>query len=201
MVVGALFALQIGLIALFGARTNIPGAPPARATRFRATRAEMSQLQLMYMFFVSDPAAFPLPGKHGFSGRAWMNRPPTQYQSTNQLEAPLWLALNTSRLGAGSNFLGETEASAPLAIARMQPPQVEPLPVFLSPQIVPTQSVFRIEGELRSRFVGPPPVLRAWPGPEHKITDEHSGPNRGQSNGRHSHGAIAEPLRFARRGC
>jgi hypothetical protein len=103
MVVTALFALQVGLIALFGARTTAPEAAPVGLTRFRATRAELSQRQLMYMFFVSDPAVFPLPGKHGFSGRAWINQPSAQYQSSNQLEAPLSLALNASRLGAGSH--------------------------------------------------------------------------------------------------
>lgn len=169
MIVAALFVLQIGLIALFGARTIAPEAAPVRLTRFRATRAELSQEQLMYMFFVSDPAAFPLPGKHGFSGRAWLNQPPAQYQSSNQLEAPLLLSLNTSRLGAGSNFLSDTETTAPLEIARTELPQVEPLPVFLSPQIVPTQSVFRIEGELKNRLVGPPPALPAWPSASTKL--------------------------------
>jgi hypothetical protein len=46
---------------------------------------------------------------------------------------------------------------------------VEALPVFLSPQIVPTQSVFRIEGELKSRLVGPLPALRAWPSSSTKL--------------------------------
>ena len=169
MVVAALFALQIGLIALFGARTTAQYPAPVVLTRFRATRAELSQEQLMYMFFVSDPAAFPLPGRHGFSGRAWLNQPPAQYQSSNQLEAPLLLSLNTSRLGAGSNFLSDAETAVPFAIAQMQLPQVEPLPVFLSPQIVPTQSVFRIEGELKGRFAGPPPALRAWPSASTKL--------------------------------
>ncbi|HEY3853975.1 MAG TPA: hypothetical protein VGO67_06250 [Verrucomicrobiae bacterium] len=163
MVVAALFALQVGLIALFGARTTEPTAAPVPVTRFRATRAEMSQQQLMYMFFVSDPTVFPLPGKHGFSGRAWMNQPPEQYQSSNLLESPILLALDTSKLGAGSNFLNDTKTAAPLAIAQMQYPQVEALPVFLSPQIMPTQTVFRIEGELKNRLIGPLPPLRAWP--------------------------------------
>ena len=167
MVVAALFALQIGLIALFGARTTTPEAVPAAGTRFRATRAELSQRQLMYMFFVSDPAVFPVPGRHGFSGRAWLNQPTAQYQSSNQLEPPLTLALNTSRLGVGSNFL--SESAAPLAIARMQFPQVEALPVFLSPQIVRTQSVFRIEGKLKSRLAGPLPALRSWPSASTKL--------------------------------
>ena len=123
----------------------------------------------MRMFFVSDPSVFPLPSRHGFSGRAWMIQPPAQYQATNQIDDPVWLALDSSRLGAGSALLNETEEAPPLKFSARQNPQLEPLPVFLSPQIVPTQSVFRIEGDLASRSPGPPPRFTAWPSPSTKL--------------------------------
>jgi hypothetical protein len=169
MIVAALFALQIGLIALFGARVSASLPAPSLPTRFRAIRSVMSQEELMRFFFVSDPAVFPLPSGHGFSGRAWMNQPPAQYQAAQQLDAPLWLALDSSKLGAGSALLSETEGPAPLKFSARQNPRLEPLPVFLSPQIVPTQSVFRIEGELAKRFLGPAPLLHAWPSPSTKL--------------------------------
>jgi TonB family protein len=51
----------------------------------------------------------------------------------------------------------------------MEIPQPEPLPVFLSPMIVPTQSVFHIEGEMAKRLIGPAPTLRAWPSLDRKL--------------------------------
>jgi hypothetical protein len=51
----------------------------------------------------------------------------------------------------------------------MQFPQVEALPVFLSPQIVPTQSVFRIEGALKGQLVSPLPALKPWPSASTKL--------------------------------
>jgi hypothetical protein len=98
-----------------------------------------------------------------------MDQPPAQYQSTNRLEAPLWLALDASRLGTGSSFLDSGDGTSPLTLSRMQIPQLEPLPVFLSPETIPTQSVFRIEGALAQRLLGPAPALHAWPGAGSKL--------------------------------
>jgi hypothetical protein len=168
--VGSLFVLQAGLIALFGARgTDRPAAAPSAPTQFRAVGSLMSEEQLRRLFFASDPAVFPLPGPHGFSGRAWMNKPPAEYQSTNQLEAPRWLALDAARLGTGSIVLDSAEGATPLTLTRLEIPQLEPMPVFLSPVIVPTQSVFRIEGELADRLLGPAPELHAWASTTRKL--------------------------------
>ncbi len=168
-VVGSLFALQVGLIALFGARALKPLAVPPPSTQFRALGALMSQEQLMRLFFASDPAVFPLPSRHGFSGRAWMDEPPAQYQSTNQLEAPLWLALDAARLGTGEAALTNASGITPLTLAQLDTPRLEPMPVFLSPEIIRTQSVLRIEGELAERLAGPGPALHAWPSTSRKL--------------------------------
>ena len=168
-VAGSLFVLQVGLIALFGARSAKPMAATPSATQFRAVGALMSEGQLRRMFFASDPAVFPLPSRHGFSGRAWMNQPPAQYQSTNQLEAPHWLPLDAARLGTASAILNDAEETAPLTLAQVEIRQLEPLPVFLSPQIIPTQSAFRVEGELAQRLLAPAPELHAWPSANTKL--------------------------------
>jgi TonB family protein len=167
-VVGSLFFLQAGLIALFGARGAKPGTERKASTQFRAV-GELSQEQLRRLFFASDPAVFVLPSAHGFSGRAWMDQPPAHYQSTNQVEAPRWLALDASRLGTGPALLEDSDATAPLLPARLEIPQLEPLPVFLSPVNIPTQSVFRIDGDLAKRLIGPAPALHAWPSPDNKL--------------------------------
>jgi hypothetical protein len=168
-VVGILFVLQAGLIVLFGARAAKPAAAPPPSTQFRAV-GTLSEEQLRRLFFASDPAVFPLPSPHGFSGRAWMDRSPAQYQSTSQLEAPLLLALDAARLGAGSAILNNADGTTtPLTLARLEIPQLEPLPVFLSPEIIPTQSVFRIEGEVGERLLGPAPALHPWPSTTRKL--------------------------------
>ena len=92
-----------------------------------------------------------------------MNQAPPQYQATNQLEAPLSLALDASRLASGVAFGADGDEPTLSMIAGLHVRQVEPLPVFLSPEIVPTQSVFRIEGELAQRLTAPAPKLGAWP--------------------------------------
>ena len=163
-VVASLFILQAGLIVLFGSRAVRNAGATAPSTQFRALAAPMSEEELRQIFFASDPAVFAWPSAHGFSGRAWMDQPPAEFQSTNQLEAPLWLTLDKARPGPGIGPLNPANASAPLALARLDLPQLEPLPVFLPPEIIPTQSVFRIEGEVGGRLLGAAPALREWPG-------------------------------------
>ena len=46
-----------------------------------------------------------------------MDQPPVEFQSTNQIEAPLWLALDTARLGTGFAKLNRADATEPQALA------------------------------------------------------------------------------------
>ncbi len=167
-VMGGFFALQVGLIALFGARMMKPVAAAPPSTRFQ-TVGLLTHEQLRSLFFASDPTVFPLPSPHGFSGRAWMDQPPAQFHPSNELKAPLWLALDATRLGTSSAILNDTDENMPLKLAPVQIRQLEPLPVFLSPQIVPTQSVFRIEGGLAQRLASPAPTLQTWPSATRKL--------------------------------
>src|SRR5208282_3946113 len=95
------------------------------------------------------------------SGRAWLDQRPPAFQSQVQLEPPSWLGLDTAPLG--TNFpapsLGFPAISPDLAEPQIL--RVEPPPVFLPPVIVPTQSVFRLEGELAGSLLGLPPQLGA----------------------------------------
>jgi hypothetical protein len=165
-VAGVLFALQAGLILLFGERSRPLPPPPAPSTRFGALGAPVDGPELLRLFFVSDPAVFPLPNPQGFSGRAWLNQRPPAYQSEGQLEPPCWLSLDTT--GLGTNFPAPPmgDAAIPPELAQQQILRTEPLPVFLAPEIVSTQSVFRLEGELEGSLLGLPLQLRAWPSPQ-----------------------------------
>jgi len=161
-VAGVLFALQAGLILLFGDRSLPSSPPPAPSTRFHALGRSVGEQDLLRLFFVSDPAAFPLPNAQGFSGRAWLNQLPPTYQSEVQLEPPSWLPLDTTRLG--TNFPAPLFQWANISpdLAQQQALRPEPLPVFLAPEIVPAQSLFRLQGELEGSLLGPPLQLRSW---------------------------------------
>jgi hypothetical protein len=183
--VGVLFILQAGLIFLLGDRSRPMPPLSAPSIHFRALGASVSEDQLLRQFFVGDPAVFPLPNPHGFSGRGWLNGRPLAHQDEIQLEPPIWLDLDTARLGTnfpvlpssysgfvlslvaglGINFPVLPSGSEPIlpVLAEKQSRREEPLPVFLTPEIMPKQSVFRLEGGLGHRLLGARPALRAWP--------------------------------------
>jgi hypothetical protein len=164
--VGVLLVLQAGLLFLFGdrSRPQPPRGPPA--VRFRVLGASVNEDQLLRQYFVGDPAVFPLPNRHGFSGRGWMDQRPVEFQSEKQLESPIWLTNDTARLG--TNFPVLASASEPILsdLVGQQSRYEEPLPLFLGPEMIATQSVFRLELSLSNRLRGTAPVLRSWASPQ-----------------------------------
>jgi hypothetical protein len=161
--VGVLFVLQIGLLFLFGSRSGPQPQLSSPSVRFRSLGASVTEDQLMRQFFVGDPAVFPLPNRHGFSGRGWLNRLPPKYQSEIQLQPPDWLALDTARLGTNFPALPSgSEAILPGLAERLTRAE-EPLPAFLAPENIATQSFFRLDAGLSDRLLGAAPVLGTWP--------------------------------------
>jgi len=164
--VGVLFVLQIGLLFLFGSRSGPQPRLSSRSIQFRSLGASVSEDELMRQFFVGDPAVFPLPNRHGFSGRGWLNRQPPKYQSEIQLQPPDWLPLDTVRLGTNFPALSSgSEAILPGLGERLTQAE-EPLPAFLAPENIATQSIFRLDGDLSDRLLGAAPVLGTWPNPQ-----------------------------------
>jgi hypothetical protein len=183
--VGVLFVFQAGLIFLFGDRSGPLSPLSAPSVRFRALGASLSEDQLLRRFFVGDPAVFPLPNPHGFSGRGWLNQRPLAHTNEIQLEPPIWLDFYPARLGTnvlalpssysgfvlglvdhlGTDFPVLPSGSEPIlaSLVEQRSRREEPLPVFLPPEIMPTQSVFRLDGGLGDRLLGAGPALRAWP--------------------------------------
>jgi TonB family protein len=163
-VAGGLFVLQAVLLLVFADRASHADSPAPLRTHFLALGSPVREDQLLNAFFVGDPSVFAWPGVHGFSGRAWLSQRPTPYRPSNRLEAPAWLALDLSRLGSTSPA-GTVRAAAPLFLdlAGQMAPPLEPLPVFLPPAVVQTQSVFRLQGDVRQRWTGPPPLLPPQP--------------------------------------
>jgi hypothetical protein len=183
-VVGVLFVLQVGLILLFGDHSRMLPPLSAPSVRFRALGASVGEDQLVRQFFVGDPAVFPLANAHGFSGQGWLEDHPLSYKDTIQLEPKIWLNLDTARLGTdfplvpssvsrfvsglvarlGTNFPDLPSSSEPTlsGLAEQRTQHEEPLPVFLMPEIIPTQSLFRLGGGLNDRLLGGTPKLRSW---------------------------------------
>ncbi|MGA2748800.1 MAG: energy transducer TonB [Verrucomicrobiota bacterium] len=162
-VVGVLFVLQVGLIMLFGGRKPPSLQATAPSIRFRALSGPVTEQELLRLFFAGDPAVFPGPGPHGFSSRAWMDQRPEQYQPSNPLEPPSWLALNPARLATNFIALPAGSEPFPLGLAEQRTAQVEPLPAFLPPERIRAGSEFHIEGALGERLLSQPPLLTAWP--------------------------------------
>ena len=162
-VMGALFVLQAGLIFLFGehSRPQPPWSAPPVA--FRALEASFNEDQLLQRFFVGDPAVFSLPNRHGFSGRGWLNQRSLKYQPENQLEPPKWLSLDTALLGTNFPVPRASSEPIPMGLTEQQARHEEPPPDLLAPEIIPTNSVFRLEGGLSGRLLGAGPSLRAQP--------------------------------------
>jgi hypothetical protein len=162
-VVGALFVLQAGLLFLFGDHSRRQPQSSRTSVHFRALGASVGENELLRQYFVGDPAVFPLPNSHGFSGRGWMGQRPLEYQFENQLEAPIWLTNDTARLGIDFPVLPSDSEAIVAGLTEQQDRQDEPLPPFLAPEMIQTQSVFRLEGGLRDRLLGAALVLTTWP--------------------------------------
>jgi hypothetical protein len=162
-VAAILFVLQAALIILFGSKEIRSARATTFSTQFRALPGSINEEELLRLFFATDPAVFSWPTSHGFSGRAWMDAPPVEFQSASQLEPPRWLPLDTMSLGSGFIAANRALFATPFSVARLNVPGIEPLPVFLPVENVSTQSVFQIDGPLNARLLDAPLALRSWP--------------------------------------
>jgi TonB family protein len=152
----AFFALQVALLMFFAEHPGSGKVPPPLATHFFALETPLREEQLLSMFFVGDPSTFARPGRHGFSSEAWLSQSPPEYHPSNRLEAPMWLSLDVSTLGHVSvPDLGRALEPLFLDLSGQEASALEPLPVFLPSPFVPTQSVLRLQGNLRLRLANP----------------------------------------------
>jgi hypothetical protein len=179
LTVCVLVVVQVGLIFIFSDRTHTTPRATAPALQFHALGGSVSEDQLLGQFFVGDPAVFPLPNPRGFSGRGWMDHPPLTYQSEMPLETPIWLNIAPGQSNHPASisklvsaFVSDLGTNVPVAPSSARPAFAstaeqhkqpdEPLPTFLTPRIAPTQSIFRIQGELAGRLLEKP-ALPSWP--------------------------------------
>jgi TonB family protein len=162
-VVGVLCIVQAGLILLLAGREHRPFRMAPAPGHFRLLGRPLTADQLSKTFFAIDPTVFPLPSLHGFSERAWLRLPARQFEAPGETEAPAWLTLDPARLGTDFPPLNRAKSALPFGLTDQRGPELEPWPVFLTPEPVRTQSLFELQGELAGRQLNAPAGMRAWP--------------------------------------
>ncbi|MDB6058039.1 MAG: hypothetical protein JWO95_1883 [Verrucomicrobiales bacterium] len=127
----------------------------------RTVPGTLSEERLSQTFFTSDPLLFPLASQHGFSGLGWMTVNRTAYQFPEEIEPPNWLTLRNENLGRV--VPAQPKPELPFQVGQQSTPQTEALPVFVSAVVPRTNSLVRVEGDLRDRAVGLPIKMPARP--------------------------------------
>lgn len=127
----------------------------------RTIPGTLTEERLSQTFFTSDPLLFPLASQHGYSGAGWMtvNRP--AYEFPEEIEPPHWLALHSDDLGRVSPAKPKPEL--PFQLGQQSTPQTEALPVFVTTVVARTNSLVRVDANLRDRAIGIPMKLPARP--------------------------------------
>ncbi len=159
-VAGVLCVVQAGLILLFAGREHRLSRMAPAPGHFHLLGTPLTAGQLTRTFFAIDPTVFPLPNRHGFSERAWL-RLPARREAPSEPEPPAWLTLDAARLGTNFPLLNRAKSALPFGLADQRGPELEPWPVFLTPEPVRTQSLFEIQGELAGRQINAPAELPA----------------------------------------
>jgi hypothetical protein len=157
----AFFVLQMGFVYLVADRSAARPYLKKPHLIARTLPGVLTEDRVSQSFFTSDPLLFPLASQHGFSGSGWMsiNRP--SYDLPNEIEPPQWLVLRTQSLGRVAP--SEPKADLPFELGQQSTPQIEALPVFVPPVLAQTNSIVRVDGELRKRAIGLPSILPPLP--------------------------------------
>lgn len=127
----------------------------------RTVPGTLTEERLSQTFFTSDPLLFPLASQHGYSGEGWMTVNRFTYEFPEEIEPPHWLALRSENLGRVAPAVPKAEL--PFQLGQETTPQIEALPVFVTSVVPHTNSVVRVDANLRDRAIGLPMKLPARP--------------------------------------
>lgn len=156
LLIGLIFAGQLGFIFWLSDRGPHVPRPPAAAPRLRlAGNAPTAWLAL------NDPTLFALPHWEGFSGPAWLNLPSLETPSPDWTEPPRWLALPLAELGATfERFIQTNRPDSQPLLGRPAPGLTVPEPV--PPVPASEHSSYRLEGPLAQRRLSTALDLPSW---------------------------------------
>lgn len=112
---------------------------------------------------LTDPTLFAWANPHGFSGRAWLDIPPLEYQPFAWTEPPRFLEPEAGRLGGIFLRVVGQNGTVTFQIAAKPEPQIELPAVEELPVPLPTQSTVSVGGGLVGRRLLSKFDLPAWP--------------------------------------
>jgi hypothetical protein len=161
-----MFAFQIGAILLLSERRPLPVSPATFRTAVLLAADPWSIEQLTQLLTLSDPAAFALPGPHGFSREGWLAFSRPEFRLTDWTEPPQWLKPEASELGAGLHQFILSNTMPPLLIADKPLPRVSRDELSAGAVPTPTTSELQVEGELAAWALINRVELPSWPSAE-----------------------------------
>jgi hypothetical protein len=157
-----IFLAQVALIYFLGNRGESPAAVSISKASVQLFTQPITETQFSETFLADDPTLFAAANLHGFSGEAWLKIPRRNYDLSEQIEAPFWLALNPQQLGNSLAQFVRTNALAPVPIVESAAPKVFASPILDLSENAKTNSQFHIEGDLVSRRLIEWPELKPW---------------------------------------
>lgn len=162
LLIGACLAVQLGLIFLAGS------PHPAHQSRPRADFVVQffpstgTAGRIAQNLAASDPTVFVMPGRYGFSREAWLSVRDLDYEVMENKDSPIWLNPKEEDLGLVFKTAGGPTTNASLLLIEKQSAQPASRELLVVQEVVSTQSVLRITGNLQSRTVETPPALPSW---------------------------------------
>jgi hypothetical protein len=157
LVIGLVLVLQAAPVFwLADRKPNLPRAPKAGPVTYLTGRPEAWAL-------ADNPTLFALASRHGFSSGVWLKIPPPESPAMEWSEPPRFLELQTGQLAATFKQFTQTNVLRSLEIADLPEPRVDIVNLVATSNLMPTQSVLRIEGALARRPLLAPLTLSPWP--------------------------------------
>jgi TonB family protein len=150
------FAGQAALIFWLGERGPVAPHPPVQAPLVHVAGPALDAL-----LAIDDPTLFARPHRRGFSAPAWLDAVLVPPRPPDWSEAPAWLALPASQLGASPDRLANANPlGAPRLLPGFEPEVAIPEPIL--PALLPAQSGLRLRDELAGRALLTPLDLPLW---------------------------------------
>ncbi len=155
-----IFAAQVGLIFWLGDSAPIKPSPALPAPQIRVAHGAVEELLAF-----EDPTLFALPHRYGFSGLAWLGDPSPPTNFFTWTEGPRWLPPVVPQPGAVFGRGSQTsDWNAARIFDRAEMRDAEINTAELAGRT--TQSILRVEGDLKGRRLLTPMVLTPQPGTE-----------------------------------
>lgn len=164
--VAGVVVLQAALIYFLAQPEQRPPERPLFRTSIQLAADDDAIRSIASLPGLDDPTLLALPSLQGFSGAAWLLFPTLDYKPAEWVEPPHWLPLETQSLSGTFSQYVTTNVITPLLIADKPLPPLQRYEPNFPPELLPTQSIGRVEGELSGRKLISAIELKSWPAAE-----------------------------------